>query len=69
MAHYYWDISDCDEIIERHKNDTMYFDDEITMLEMYNMFRFRFRFGYAETMVILASLIKAGAKFRVEDDE
>ena len=35
---------------------------EMTFDEAYNMFRLHYEFGEAETKVIIASLIKCGAK-------
>ena len=56
--------SDYDRIINDWKNDTNYFESApfITVDEMIEMFQ-DCRFGYAETQVILASLMKCGAKF------
>ena len=42
----------------------MYFNEQMTFDQMYNMLRFRMEFGEAETKVIMASLIKNGAMFR-----
>ena len=60
----YWTKKECDEIIEQYKSNTCYFgeNDGITFHLMYNMLRYQMRFGEAETMVIIASLIKAGGK-------
>lgn len=52
------------KIVEREKNNTAYFDERITREDMYTMLRERMRFGRAETEVIIASLILAGAKFK-----
>ena len=54
------------ETIEAYKNMTAFFDGETTREEMYEMFRYRFRFGEAETRVIIASLTLAGAKWKTE---
>ena len=51
-------------IIEHNKDNTAYFDNSMTREEMYIMLRERMRFGIAETEVIIASLILAGAKFQ-----
>ena len=53
-------------IIEINKNNTNYFNNSMTRDEMFDMLRFRMRFGQAETEVIIASLIIAGAKFKDE---
>lgn len=60
----HWTKKECDEIINQFKDDTSYFGgyDGITFEEMYNMLRYQMRFGEAETMVIIASLIKVGGK-------
>lgn len=60
----HWSLEQCNKIIEEYKDDTQYFNEEMTFDQMYNMLRLRFEFGEAETRVIIASLIKAGAKFR-----
>lgn len=52
------------KIVEREKNNTAYFDESMTRDQMYAMLRERMRFGIAETEVIIASLIIAGAKFK-----
>lgn len=58
---------ECDIIIKNNKDNTAYFGNTLsghpmTFDDMYNMLRWRMGFGNAETMVIIASLIKAGAK-------
>lgn len=60
----HWSLEQCNSIIEEYKNDTMYFNEQMTFDQMYNMLRFRMEFGEAEAKVIIASLIKNGAKFR-----
>lgn len=60
----HWSKEQCDEIIEEYKDKTMYFNETMTFDEMYNMFRLHYDFYEAETNVIVACLIKAGAKFR-----
>lgn len=57
-------IEEADQVIEEYKNDTSYFSEDVSQEKMFNMLRFDMRFGQAETLVIIASLIKAGAKFR-----
>ena len=63
----HWTKKECGEIIEQYKDNTAYFGNTISgepmrFEEMYNMLRNRMHFGEAETMVIIASLIKAGGK-------
>lgn len=54
------------EEIERSKGDTGYFDGSITAANMKYMLRNQMHFGEAETNVIIAALVLAGAKFAVE---
>ena len=51
-------------IIEVWKDETNYFTGNLKYKDMYEMFRYRFNFGEAETEVILAALELAGAKFQ-----
>ena len=60
----HWSLEQCNKTIEEHKDDTQYFNEQMTFDEMYNMLRLQMEFGEAETKVIMASLIKNGAKFR-----
>ena len=60
----HWSLEQCDKTIEEYKNNTQYFNEQMTFDEMYNMLRLQMEFGEAETKVIMASLIKNGAKFR-----
>ena len=60
----HWNEDKCNEIIKEYKNETQYFNEEMTFYEVYNMFRLEYEFGEAETKVIMASLIKNGANFR-----
>ena len=55
---------ECDIIIQKHKDNTAFFGENggISYYELYDMLRWRMGFGEAETMVIIASLVKAGAK-------
>lgn len=53
------------ESIEAYKDMTAFFDESMSQEEMYNMLRFRMRFGEAETIVIIAALVLAGAKFKL----
>lgn len=59
-----WTKKDCTRIISENKDYTSWFDGEYSMDSMWNMLRYRMQFGEAETAVILAALIKAGAKFK-----
>lgn len=52
------------EAIAAYKDMTSYFDESMTQADMYNMLRYRMQFGEAETRVIIAALIVAGAKFK-----
>ena len=63
----YWTKKECGQIIEQHKDNTAYFGNTLSgepmkFADMYNMLRHRMGFGEAETMVIIASIIKAGGK-------
>lgn len=52
------------ETIEAYKDMTAYFDGTLTRSEMFDMFRYRFHFGEAETRVIISALVLAGAQFK-----
>lgn len=63
----YWSKKECDIIIEMYKNKTAFFgntmdENPLKFDNMYEMLRHRMGFGEAESNVILASLIKCGAK-------
>lgn len=58
-----WSHEDCRRIINENKENTNYFNGKISFDGMYEMFRYQMRFGEAETAVIIAALIRAGAKF------
>ena len=60
----HWTLEQCDNIITEYKDDTQYFNEQMTFDQMYNMLRLHYEFGEAETKVIMACLIKNGAKFR-----
>ena len=60
----HWSEEECNDIIEKYKDDTMYFNEKMTFDQMYNMLRLHYDFYEAETKVIMACLMKAGAKFR-----
>lgn len=51
---------------EKESKDTAYFNGELGFYDMYEMLRYRFGFGEHETVVILAALVNAGCKIRVE---
>lgn len=59
-----WRKVDCDRIIREQKDNTAWFTGEFSQTQMWEMFRYRMEFGEAETAVLLAALIKAGAKFK-----
>ncbi len=52
------------ENIEVYKERTAFFDGSISQLDMYEMLRYRMAFGEAESRVIIAALIIAGARFQ-----
>lgn len=66
----YWTHKECDTILYLYKDNTAYFGNNeilgenklMTFDEMWQMLRYRMGFGVAETNVIIASLIKCGAK-------
>lgn len=60
----HWSLEQCNKIIAENKDNTMYFNEQMTFEQMYNMLRLQMEFGEAETKVIMASLIKNGANFR-----
>lgn len=60
----HWSLEQCNQIIAENKDKTMYFNEQMTFEQMYNMLRLQMEFGEAETKVIMASLIKNGAMFR-----
>lgn len=52
------------EMLDLWKNDTNYFDGSMSIWDFESMLKFRFGFGTAETITILAALVMAGAKFK-----
>jgi len=54
------------QIIAQQKDNTSYYDNTLTYTEMYEMFRYRFQFGEAETACIISALVLSGAKFKEE---
>ena len=55
------------ETISAYSEMTSYFDNSMTQNEIYDMLRYRMRFGEAETRTIIAALVLAGAKFKPEN--
>lgn len=53
------------EEIERSKEWTNYFNGSLKAKDMKEMLRYQMQFGEAETNVILAALVLAGAKFEI----
>ena len=53
-------------VIKHYGKKTAYFDKTLKYSDMYLMLRDRYNFGVAETEVIMAALILAGAKFKEE---
>ena len=60
----HWSLEQCNKIIEEYKDNTMYFNEQMTFEQMYNMLRLQMEFGESETKVLMASLIMNGANFR-----
>ena len=63
----YWSKKECSAIIEKYKDNTAYFGNTLdgnplSFENMYDMLRDRMGFGMAEANIILACLIKCGAK-------
>ncbi len=60
----HWTKKECDMFINYYKDKTAFFGENggITYDEMYDMLRYRMRFGEAETMIIIACIIKCGGK-------
>ena len=56
------------ETIDAYKNMTCFYDNDseysISQNDMYNMLKYRMKFGEAETRVIIAALVISGAKFK-----
>ena len=59
-----WSCLDCLRIIKENKDDTAWFNYDVSFDDMWIMLRNRMQFGEAETAVIMAALIRAGAKFK-----
>lgn len=53
------------EEIERSKDWTNFFSGSLKAKDMKEMLRYQMQFGEAETNVILAALVLAGAKFEI----
>lgn len=58
-----WTHEDCKRIIRENRDNTAWFDQSYSMDDMWEMLRYRMQFGEAETAVIVAALIRCGAKF------
>ena len=64
----HWSKKECDTIIAMYKDKTAFFGNNtlngspLKFDNMYEMLRHRMGFGEAEANIILASLIKCGAK-------
>ena len=56
------------EVIDREKEmrETAYYDGVLKLSDMKRMLTYRMGFGEAEANFILASMIKAGAKFLID---
>lgn len=52
------------ECVEAYARLTGWFGESMTQQEMFEMLRYRMQFGEAESRVIIAVLIIAGAKFK-----
>ena len=53
------------EVIENEREtNAMYFDGSFSFESLYDMFRYQYRFDHHETMLVLASLVNSGCKFR-----
>ena len=52
------------ECVEAYAYLTGWFDESMTQREMFEMLRYRMQFGEAESRVIIAALVMAGAKFK-----
>lgn len=55
------------ECVEAYAPLTSWFDESMTQREMFEMLRYRMQFGEAETRVIIAALVIAGAKFKIAE--
>lgn len=56
------------EAIDAYRDLTAFFDGSVSQTEMYEMLRYRMRFGEAETRVIIAALVLSGGRFSNEND-
>lgn len=55
------------ETVEAYANMTGWFDGTIAQRDMFEMLRYRMQFGEAESRVIIAALVMAGAKFKIAE--
>ena len=51
---------------EKEAREANYFSGLLSMAAMREMLRYQMRFGEAETNFILAALVNAGAKFKIQ---
>ena len=56
-------------VLNENKDNTLWFTDGITFTDMYDMLRYRMKFGEAETLCIIASLKLNGAKIKQDKNE
>lgn len=56
------------ETVEAYAQHTNWFDGSINQKDMYEMLRYRMQFGEAESRVIIAALVMAGAKFKTSEE-
>ena len=52
------------ECVEAYAHLTGWFDESVTQQEMFEALRYQMQIGEAESRVIIAALVIAGAKFR-----
>ena len=52
------------ETVHAYPDPTAHLDSSITRGEMYEMLRYRMRFGEAESRVIISAMVLAGAQFK-----
>lgn len=55
------------ETVEAYADMTAWFDESIPQRDMFEMLRYRMQFGEAESRVIIAALVMAGAKFKIAE--
>lgn len=57
-------MKEADDIIRVCKEDTAYFDGRVTATELIDVLHKNFGLGLADSLVITASLVKAGADLK-----